>query len=132
IAPEVLTREPHVYSSTYPSEVITCRLGDGAPLRLHCKYSAGREHRCHGHRGDLAYEAEVYRTVLRPMGAQVPQFYGSYQDPMTGWTWLVLEHMDKCCCVSDRLETMEQAACWLGRFHADAEARLAAAPAPRL
>src|SRR5205085_11272530 len=108
------------------------RLNDGTRLRLHVKYSAGREHRCHGHRGDLAYEAEVYRTVLRPIEARVPRFYGSYIDPDTGWTWLMVEHLEKCHCASDYPETMVLAAEWLGRFHAEAETRFAATPPPGL
>lgn len=124
----VLEREPHVYCSTYPSEVVSCALADGRQLRLHCKYSADREHNCHGHRGGLTYEAAVYRTVLKPIGAQVPTFHGAYVDPETGWTWLILEHLDGAFCVADYPETMRQASSWLGRFHAAAQDWVAAAP----
>src|SRR5436309_16091364 len=61
----VLDRQPNVYSSTFPSEIVTCRFGEESELSILCKYEAGRSHQVYGHRGDLAYEAEVYRHVLQ-------------------------------------------------------------------
>src|SRR5260370_32163094 len=77
----VVERHPSPYSSTFPSEVVTCRLGDGGLLRVFCKYSAGLHHNAHGHRGGLGYEANVYKLVLQPLAISAPRFYGAYHDP---------------------------------------------------
>src|SRR5947208_9976074 len=61
----VLLRRRNEYASTFPTEVVTCRLADGTERRLFCKYAAGRSQRDHGHRGDVAYEARVYRHLLQ-------------------------------------------------------------------
>src|SRR5260221_10373477 len=68
------------YRSTFPSEVVTCRFAGGKPRRLFCKYEAGREHNSHGHRGGLAYEAEIYRRVLSPLKTLRPEFIGADTD----------------------------------------------------
>src|SRR5438128_5539631 len=68
----ILSREKNFYASTFPSEVVTCRLADGQERRLLCKYAGGRNHNAHGHRGGVGYEADIYRRVLRPLGISVP------------------------------------------------------------
>ena len=126
----VLRREPNVYESTFPSEVVTCRLADGSWRRLFCKYSADLDNSDHGHRGGVAYEAEVYRQVLRPSRALTPRFYGTYTDDARSGTWLVLEYLDGG---HDLVETPEPeaellAARWIGRFHAAQEGHAVSAP----
>src|SRR5437867_10626622 len=64
---EILNRQPNEYASSFPSEVVPCRLVDGCEVRVLLKLQGGLSHRAHGHRGDVAYEAEVYRHVLRPL-----------------------------------------------------------------
>ncbi len=125
-AVKVVAREPHIYASTFPSEIITCHLDDGRELQLYCKYSAGVENDSFQHRGGVAYEALVYRYVLSPIGVRAPTYYGDYQDPATGWTCLVLENLDNILWVSrtPSPETMlAKAADWVGRFHASGESR---------
>src|SRR5262249_38095446 len=122
----VFHRRPNVYASTFPTEFVTCLLADGAKVELFCKYQAGRTHRVHGHRGDVAYEAEVYRRILRPLGVSTPKFYGTHVDKGTGDTWLILESLS----ASDRVakspdqRAMRMAAHWIGRFHAASEMHL--------
>jgi hypothetical protein len=131
----VVNRQPNVYSSTFPSEIVTCRLPDGDDLRLLCKYTAGRSHRAHGHRGDVAYEADVYRHVLEPLQVPTVRYYGAHVDAATGNTWLVLEDLEESLRVSrvpssgrgamtTAPDPMLQAACWIGRFHSVNEARI--------
>lgn len=86
----VFDRQPNVQDSTFPSEFVTCLLTDGTKVELFCKYQAGRAHRVHGHRGNLAYEAEVYRRILQPLCVSTPKFYGTHIDKETGDTWLIL------------------------------------------
>jgi hypothetical protein len=120
----VLHREPAIYLSSSPSEVVRCRCGQGSELVLFCKYAAGRRRHAHGHRGGVAYEAEVYRLVLQPLPALTPRFYGTHTDA-TGETWLVLEYLAHSERVSTDPAAMGLAAGWLGQFHAANEARLA-------
>src|SRR5947207_1239024 len=73
----VLEREPNPFASTFPSEVVVCRTADGETRRLFCKYAAERDHKAHGHRGGVAYEARVYGRVLTPLGVTIPHFHGA-------------------------------------------------------
>ena len=119
---ELLSRESSEWVSTYPAEMITCRAND-EELRLLCKYSGERPVGT-DHRGGVAYEAEVYRQLLHPLEASTPRFFGTYEDPTTGWTWLLLEQMEDAYPLDMGQHRMAQAAEWLGRFHAVAETKL--------
>jgi hypothetical protein len=116
----VLARAQHEYWSTHPAEVVTCRTGGGTTLRLLCKYSGGADSLAHGHRGGVAYEAEVSRRVLAFPEVSTPRLHGTHFDPATGWTWLVLEYLDDCLrlemTAGDAAHT--RTARWLGAFHA--------------
>jgi hypothetical protein len=116
----ILDRKPSPYTSTFPSEVVTCRTAGGATLRLFCKHAAGRDHHAHGHRGGIAYEAQVYRKVLTPLGVTVPHFYGGYSDGSGDGGLLVLEYLDESLWVNKSSDptAMVKAARWLGAFHA--------------
>jgi aminoglycoside phosphotransferase (APT) family kinase protein len=78
----------------------------------------------------VRYEAEVYRTVLKPIGGATPVFYGHYTDPNNGTTWLMIEYMDSCLRLSmgPLPDVLIGAARWLGEFHTALEHRLARAP----
>ena len=122
---ELLERHPNDRSSTFESEVVTCRLADGRELKLLCKYerfrhSNIRDHGSWGHRRGDGYEAEVYRRVLRPLGAAAPRFFGVYRDDETGTTCLFLEYLDGAQ-HPEGASTLPQAVTWLARFHRDAE-----------
>ncbi len=131
----ILDREPALTASTFPSEIVTCRLDNGTQLRLYCKYAVGYSHDSHDHRRGLAYEATVYSKFLRPLQATVPKFYGVHTDATAGGTWLFLEYLDKSVPVNqtpDPAPLMAQAARWIGGFHAVNKARLAGTPIPFL
>ncbi len=118
--PAVIYREPSLYSTTFPCEIVTCRFAAGRDLRLFCKY-APRDARCsYGQRGGVGYEAEVYRWILHPSGCSAPAFYGRYRDPGTGAVWLVLEYLNRSLPVGKvpGLRAMRLAARWIGEFHA--------------
>ena len=115
----ILARESNPRTSTYPSEVLICRLPDGREIRLLCKYAGGRDHTAYGHRAGVAYEAEVYRSVLQPLPVSAPAFYGLHNDETTGEAWLILEYLDKSLRVKDSKDhtLMYASARWLGEFH---------------
>jgi aminoglycoside phosphotransferase (APT) family kinase protein len=121
----VLGRKLHSRASTFPLEIVRCRLGNGQMLDVVCKYSADDENSCYGHRGGIPYEAAVYRNVLRPSGVSVPRFHGAYRDPDSGWTWLVIEYLKHARISEETTHDLARAASWLGRFHAIHEARMA-------
>jgi hypothetical protein len=130
----ILARKPNPRTSTYPSEIVYCRLADGSELQLLCKYATARSHTAQGHRRGTAYEAEVYQKVLQPLPVSTPRFCGLYADSITGETWFMLEYMDGSMRVKDSRDRtqMYAAARWLGQFHRINESRLPPASLPFL
>src|SRR6058998_3666240 len=89
----ILKRNLPRFMSTFPNEIVTCRLPDGNKRRVFIKYAAGQSHTSFGHRGDIAYEAEVYRRVLKPLRDFRPKCLGTHTDAVTGHTSLFLEYV---------------------------------------
>jgi hypothetical protein len=117
---EILDRRRNPYTSTFPSEIITCRFRDGRTLRLLCKYSRGCEHNAFGHRGGVGYEASVYRRVLAPLGVSAPRFHGEFTEAGTGQPWLAIEFVANAVLADEAPDVpraLESAAAWVGRFH---------------
>jgi aminoglycoside phosphotransferase (APT) family kinase protein len=125
----VLSRKKNHYASTFASEIVKCQLRTGHELQLFCKYSSHHDKTPSDDR-KIRYEADVYRHVLQPRSAPVPQFYGSYHDTETGGMWLIIENVAQ----SARMNKTQHAAAehlavrWLGNFHAINEVRLLSAP----
>jgi hypothetical protein len=117
---DVVDRHSDRRTSTYPSEIVTCRLKNGDLRRLFCKYGSGTTHRAHGHRGGVAYEADVYRHILARAEVSTALFYGSHQAPTRAETWLILDYLDdsRDLSLSISREDLGLTAEWLGRFHA--------------
>ena len=123
---ELLNREANVYSSTFASEVVTCRSADGTMFRLLCKYDGGSENYAFGHHGGVSYEAQIYRDVLRGDGAYAPTFYGTFVDDVHGSKCLVLQYLDGANRLNrapDPADAAVGAARRLGGFHATTEDR---------
>src|SRR5437867_1136369 len=79
----VLERKFPRMMSTFPNEVVRCQLADGSQREVFLKYEAGHSHNSFGHRGGVAYEAEVYRRVLQPIPDFRPQCLGAHTDRKT-------------------------------------------------
>ena len=126
----ILDRQPAIQASSFPSEIVTYRFGDGGERRLLCKYATGQCQSGHGHRGGLAYEIAVYREILQPLQTSTPRFYGAYSNTETGETWLILEYLDDSLWVNKSPDpcAMELAAEWIGQFHAANQVRLNSTP----
>lgn len=122
----IVEQRPNAYASSFPSAIVTCRLGDGRTTRVLVKVEHGQSHPSHGHRGDVAYESDVYRRVLVPSRVTAPRFVGAGADAATGERWLVIEYLDGAERVSDAHrpeEAMRMAARWSAAFHAAHERR---------
>ena len=121
---KVLKRELSPYSTTFPCEIVTCRLPDNKTTDIFCKYSGDVDYTGFGHRGGPAYELSVYREVLRPIGVSAPVCYGGEVDPKSGRAWLALEYLPDALGVGKlhRSGAMVAAAEWIGRFHRLTEA----------
>lgn len=87
----VVERRANPYRSTFPSEMITCRLDGGRELRLFGKYSAWRGGTGRGHRGGVRYEAHVYERLLGSGSLPAPVCHGVLRDEVM--TWLFLEEL---------------------------------------
>ena len=115
----VARREPN-FDGSFPHEVVTCTV-DGNELTIFCKYGSTHTVTGYGHRGGVVREADVYRLVLAPSQASSAGFIGSYVEPRTGATWLVVEYLDGQRVNKSPREGMPMAARWIGAFHADQE-----------
>ena len=126
---EIVDRAPEPNASTFPVEIVTCRVGDREPRTLLCKYS--RPQRCqlpawhvsHGHRRGVGYEGFVYRHVLEPLQMTTPRLWGTYEGA-GGRHWLAIEYLADCIRVKSAPEDIELAADWIGQFHARNQGRL--------
>ena len=120
----IINRQGNPHASAFASEIVTCRLQNGEHRKLFCKYDNGRDHCAFGHRGGVAYEAEVYRDVLAPAGVEVPRFYTVAAGP-AGEVWLVVAYLDGAVRLRDSHDPSDWtlAAEWSGRFHAAHDAR---------
>jgi hypothetical protein len=115
---ELLDRKLHRRMSTFPLEVVRCRLQDGRVKEVVCKYSGDKDVGNHEYRGGVCYEADVYRDVLQSCGMPVPAFLGTYRDAKTGWTWLVLDYLSGAEKSGETENGLVRAVEWLGNFHA--------------
>jgi hypothetical protein len=130
---EILDRRLNIYTATFPSEIVRCRLGDGQELCLLCKYGTDHGNSLSAltvHKGGVPYEAAVYKHILRMSRATTPTFYGAYRDEKTQHTWLILKYLDNSARLQFTWEpsaAMSLAARWIGRFHSGTEDRLSRA-----
>ncbi len=122
----ILDRKANPYNSTFPTEIVTCHNGHAPNLRLFVKYGRTLKDRTFGHRGDLSYEARVYRNVLQPLRISAPTFYGSYRDKEESIDWLVIEYLPSGHRASWTRDpkAMVVSARWIGKFHALNEKRV--------
>ena len=91
--PIVVERHPNIYVSTFPSEIVTCRLLDGTEVEVLCKYAGRQDETVEEHKGGGAYEARVYRRILQSVSVPKPKLYGTYEEHQR--TWLVLEYFGR-------------------------------------
>ncbi len=117
---KILKRRRNINSSTFASEIVTCRLHQGNDLLLLCKYGGEHDDNVYGHKGGVAYEAAVYEYLLKPLRISTPKFYGSHEELSARRTWLVIEYLntsERLSITADTTAAITAAARWIGNFH---------------
>lgn len=117
---EICDRSENIYTSTFPSEIVSCCL-DGRPAnRFFLKHSVDRGHWAYGHRGGVEYESQIYLQLLNRLDISTARAYGVCTSPTDQSRWLVLDCLEDCSRVNLSLdpEAMPKAARWIGRYHA--------------
>ncbi len=130
----IVSRRANEYSSTFPSDVIECELGDGSTQRVHAKFQNGRHHRDHGHRRDLSYEAWVYEAIVEAVGLTAPKWLGTHVEAEND-VWLFIEHLEHAVELDEAPQPEDAllaAVRWIGAFHAWHDRSHTAATASRL
>lgn len=129
----VVERQPGA-ESTHHAEIVTLGWPDGRSLRLVLKYGGSEDQYEDGQATGVAYEALVYDQVLARLDVTVPRCYGSWYDPGTRTTVLVLQFAEGVSPqrALGQVEGMARAAAWIGRLHALAEPSVAAGGLPAL
>jgi len=123
---------------TFPNEVVTC-LSHDHKRRVFIKYGREDGHTAYGHRGNVTYEADVYRRVLAATPGYAPKCLGTHVDRQTSEAWLMLECVDPCMPVHDishvdkRLpEAMARGARLIAQFHTTQQRHVAIGEFPFL
>ena len=127
-------RVAHIFASTFPAEILRCTFADGRSAELLCKYSAGKRSDSGGHRGGVAYEAMVYRSLLDPLCLSTARYFGEHTEPGRGDHWLFVEYLGTAVRTDEAPDpevALLAAARWAGEFHARATP-VAEASVPRL
>jgi thiamine kinase-like enzyme len=118
---QILNRQQNIYSSSFPSEIIRYRLESGQVLPLFIKYDCESSHTGHGYWHGVSYEATIYQRVLQSLPISIPQYYGTFANPASNQTSLVLKYMEKSVRITKSClyaDNIIKAARWLGQFHA--------------
>jgi len=115
----IVDRQTNAYTSTSPSEIVTCKFYDGRESKLFCKYGFGYFVTTSRHQRGVPYELEVYRELLQRAEASTPVFWGGFTDNRTGSTWLVTEYLERSTRLNEVTcsRSIVSAASWIGRFH---------------
>ena len=115
----VLARRANIYTSTYPTEMVSCRTAEGRDLALFCKYGPRRITDGHGHRNGFSYEAFVHRAVLHRNGGGPPRYHGSFPFAESSLALVFDELIGAARATwAPRNRGVYLTAAWLGRFHA--------------
>jgi hypothetical protein len=117
---EILSRKPFINTSTFPVEIITCRLNNGRIINLFCKYLAGTIRNDFEHRGGVKYESRIYDEVLKNTALSQPKYYGSCFFVDDNETLLALEYLEdsiRLAHAEDSDVLLKDAAYWIGSLH---------------
>jgi aminoglycoside phosphotransferase (APT) family kinase protein len=110
-------REPNVYTSSFPSEIVTCAFDDGVERRLFIKRYVPGVHDGFGYWRGGPYEARIYGDILASLDLGTPALFGSWSDPATDHTFLALEHVDGLRLHRSAPSSLVDVGRWLGALH---------------
>jgi hypothetical protein len=116
----VTARDWNAYSSTFPSEIVTCRVGKRAPQRVFCKYFLDDFGHSYGEFRYPFYEIEVYRSLLSRLSVSLPRFLGAWTEENQGAGMLVIESLDRGCRMTKTADpegSLVEVARWAADFH---------------
>jgi hypothetical protein len=115
---EVVDRHFNLYSTSSPSEIITCQLATSRRETILLKRGSASRGSDKGYWGGLLYEAGVYRQVLEPLGVRTPRLFGTFVDH-GGIVSSVIEYIDGALRAyqDPEQQALVEAAAWIGRFH---------------
>jgi hypothetical protein len=116
---QVISRAVFKGSSTFPAEVINCRLSGGKHLKLFGKYLAGLGPNNHGHRGGVEYEIKIYDEVLRNLPLPKANFWGKCFFKETDETLLLMDFLEDSISLKGNpdINLYLNAASWAARMH---------------
>jgi len=116
---EIISRNKFPDYSTFPVELIRCKVEESRLVTLFCKYLGGLEPKNFDHRNGVEYEAKIYAEVLAKIPLSKITYYGHSQFMDSGETIIVLEYLGDNLRVSYSTDpdVLLKAAEWIGRFH---------------
>ena len=116
---EIVSRLPFKGSSTFPAEVIYCKLPGERVLPLFAKYLAGLGPNNHGHRGGVEYEIRIYDEVLRMLPLSKASYWGKCFFPGSNETLLLMEYLEGTFSLKGNPDINHylRAAAWAARLH---------------
>jgi thiamine kinase-like enzyme len=116
---EIVSRLPFKGSSTFPAEVIHCKLPGEKVMPLFGKYLAGLGPNNHGHRGGVEYEIKIYDEILRTIPLSKAGYWGKCFFPESNETMLVMEYLEGTYSLKGNPDINHylRAAGWIARLH---------------
>jgi hypothetical protein len=116
---EVISRSAFKGSSTFPAEIINCKLSDGKILTLFGKYLAGQGPNNHGHRGGVEYEIKIYDEVLRKLPLPKAGFWGKCHFKENNETLLLMDFLEGSISLKGNpdINLYLDAASWIAKMH---------------
>lgn len=118
-----IERRPSPYRTSFPIEELRVELAGRGEVRLGCKRLARAELEPEAQLAkprflhDPGREPAVYRSLLPAAPSGPPEFFGAVTDPDRQWLFFEWVEGRELFQVGER-ELWEEAARWLGRFHA--------------
>lgn len=114
----ILDRVLNNYSSTFPTEIVTCQIASDKKTKVFCKYfTREAEHKLYGHRGNQVYESLIYQYILRSMNVNYPKYYGTHFEPTTKKEILFLGYLENAVRFSKVPSSIIEAVKWIAKFH---------------
>lgn len=115
---QLFSRQHSIYSSTFPSEIIKCKI-DNRNYSFLFKYLDGIDNTFFGHRGAVTYEAQVYKEILRSIPLTTPAFYGLCKQGNTDNVLMVIEYLENAELLyrSAAQDQFEKTVKWIAEFH---------------